>query len=502
MNLPECRPFPALEGLHYDNRFAALPESYYARVQPTPLAEPRLASFNPDAAALLDLDAGVTEDPAFVEVMAGNRLLPGMDPVAAVYAGHQFGVFVPQLGDGRAILLGQVCNRAGEHWEVQIKGAGPTPYSRFADGRAVLRSTIREYLASEALHGLGIPTTRALSIVVAPLEDVYRETVESAAVLCRLAPSHVRFGSFEYFYCRREHDRLKLLADHVINGHFADLADRPDKYAAWLTEVLERTARLMAQWQSVGFVHGVMNTDNFSVLGLTLDYGPYGFMDAFDAHRVFNHTDEGGRYAWDQQPQVGHWNVSRLLQASLPLLDKVPEKALEIANGILGCYRPAHAKAMLGLWGGKLGLREVSDDDRDLIDAWLSLLDRSKADFTRCFRGLSQVVAAGDSAPPIRDEIADIAGFDSWLGDYRQRLQQQAEGDVERATRMNAANPKYVLRNHLAQHAIERAQADDFSEIETLRLLLSRPFDEQPEHDAYAEEPPEALRHLELSCSS
>lgn len=276
----------------------------------------------------------------------------------------------------------------------------------------------------------------------------------------------------------------------------------PDRYAAWLTEVVERTARLMAQWQAVGFVHGVMNTDNFSTLGLTLDYGPYGFMDAFEVHKVFNHTDGGGRYAWDQQPQIGHWNVSRLLQACLPLLDEVPEKALEIANGILERYPPAYTAAMLGLWGRKLGLHEVNQDDRDLINGWLSLLDRSHADFTRCFRGLSQVVTASDAPPPIRDEIVDIAGFDNWLNDYRRRLQQQSEDDAARAARMNAVNPRYVLRNHLAQRTIDQAQTGDFSEIEVLRKLLSRPFDDQPDRSAYAEPPPEALQHLELSCSS
>lgn len=498
MNLAERPQRRSLATLSYDNRFAALPESYYARVNPTALPAPELVALNPDAAALIDLDP---DDAALTEVLAGNRLLPGMDPVAAVYAGHQFGAYVPRLGDGRALLLGQIVGAHGALWELQLKGAGPTPYSRHADGRAVLRSTVREYLASEAMHALGIPTTRALSIVVSPLE-VYRETIEHAAVLGRMAPSHVRFGSFEYFYYRGEHEALKPLADHVIDTHFAELAGRADRYAAWLGEVVTRTARLMAQWQAVGFVHGVMNTDNFSVLGLTLDYGPYGFMDDFQAGQVFNHTDERGRYAWNRQPQVGQWNVSRLLQACLPLLHAVPEQALEIANDLLDRYPAAYAEAMLARWGAKLGLREVSDGDRDLINGWLSLLHSARADFTRCFRGLSALRRDGDEAPPIRDEIADPAAFDAWLQQYRARLRRDAEDDAARAARIDSVNPLYVLRNHLAQHAIERAEAGDYSEIETLRRLLSRPFTAQPGREHYAEAPPEALRQLPLSCSS
>ncbi|TXH05358.1 MAG: YdiU family protein [Nevskiaceae bacterium] len=488
-----------LDDLAFDNRFAQLPPDYYSRVQPTPLPQPHLLHFNTDAAALIDLDPAEATQPAFAEIFAGNRLPTGADPIATLYAGHQFGSWVPQLGDGRAILLGQVRNARGERWELQLKGAGPTPYSRFADGRAVLRSTVREYLCGEAMHGLGIPTTRALCIVTSP-EPVRRETLETAAVLTRMAPSHVRFGHFEVFYYREQYDKLGPLADHVIAGHFPQHAGN---YAAWLTEVTERTARLMAQWQTVGFCHGVMNTDNMSILGLTLDYGPFGFLDAFDAHHICNHSDEGGRYAYDRQPEIGYWNVSRLLQATLPLLHETSERAVEIAQGILERFGPAFASEVTARWRAKLGLREARDDDATLINRFLSILHRGKSDFTRSFRHLSRVRTDTDApADGVREEIADIAAFDAWIADYRTRLRGEHSDDEVRAARMNAVNPKYVLRNHLAQRAIEVAQRGNASEIDTLLTLLRRPFDEHPEFERYAAEPPPEARHLEVSCSS
>jgi len=492
----------ALGDLILDTRLPELGEAYFSVVPPTPLPAPHLVAFNPDAAALLELDPAAAGSAEFVEVMAGNRPLPGGATLATVYAGHQFGVFVPQLGDGRAILLGQARNARGEPWELQLKGAGKTPYSRFGDGRAVLRSTIREYLCGEAMHGLGIPTTRALCIVGSPA-PVARETVETAAVLCRLAPSHLRFGHFEFFYYRQEFERLAPLADHVITEYFPHIeAPAPERYRQWLLEVVERTARLIAQWQAVGFCHGVMNTDNMSLLGLTLDYGPYGFMDAFDAHHVCNHSDEMGRYAYDQQPPVAHWNVSRLLQATLPLLDAEPDKAVATAYALLERFGAVFVEENLKLWRAKLGLRESRDTDPGLINALLNALDRSRADFTRSFRLLADLRTDSDAVPALRDHVADVAGLDAWLADYRARLRGEQSDDAGRAARMNRVNPKYVLRNHLAQAAIERAQRGDFAEIETLRRLLSRPFDEQPEMSSYAEPPPATLSRVEVSCSS
>ena len=305
---------PTLESLRFDNSYARLPDAHYARVCPTPVPDPYLVAYSRDALSLLDLDEREVHRPQLIETLAGNCLLPGMDAIAALYAGHQFGHYVPQLGDGRAILLGEVVNRAGERWEIQLKGAGRTPFSRGGDGRAVLRSSIREFLCSEAMHALGIPTTRALAIVGSD-HPVYREDEETAALVTRLAPSFVRFGSFEVFYYRNQIDALRRLADYVIARDYPELAALADPYPAFLREVALRTAELMAQWQAVGFSHGVMNTDNMSILGLTLDYGPFGFLDAFDPGFVCNHSDTHGRYAYDQQPDVAAWNLTRLAQA-------------------------------------------------------------------------------------------------------------------------------------------------------------------------------------------
>jgi uncharacterized protein YdiU (UPF0061 family) len=491
----------SLDALTLDHGYAGLGEAFHARVIPTPLAEPQLLHFNDEAATLIDLDPAAAASADFLATMAANRLLPGGDYLASIYAGHQFGSWVPQLGDGRAILLGQVRNPDGALWELQLKGAGPTPFSRFADGRAVLRSSIREYLCGEAMHHLGIPSTRALCLVGSP-QRVRRETIETAAMVCRMAPSFIRFGHFELFYSRQQFDALRQLADYVIDTQFPQLAGRQDRHLAWLIEVAERTARLMAQWQSVGFCHGVMNTDNMSILGLTLDYGPYGFMDGFDAGHICNHSDEGGRYAWDQQPRIGHWNVSRLVQATLPLLHEVPEEAVKIGGEILDRYAPVYSQRMLELWRAKFGLREARDGDETLVNRFLTLLHQGRSDFTRSFRHLASVGSGRDTPEPMRDEIQAQAAFDAWVPDYRARLRAEQSDDAARRIAMNAVNPKYVLRNHLAQACIERAEQGDFSEIDRLMQLLRRPFDEQPEFEAYAAEPPPEAREISVSCSS
>jgi serine/tyrosine/threonine adenylyltransferase len=481
--------------------FAALGEDYLSRVDPAPVTAPRLLHLNPDVCALLGLDPAAGADPAFLEVMAGNRRLDRADNIATFYAGHQFGVYVPQLGDGRAILLCTARGADGSPWELQLKGAGTTAYSRFGDGRAVLRSTLREYLCSEALHHLGIPTTRALCLV-STAEPVQRETMETAALLCRVAPSHVRFGHFEGYYYRGQPERLAPLADQVIDAHFPHLAQRPDRYVAWLTEIVERTAVLIAQWQTVGFCHGVMNTDNMSVLGLTLDYGPFGFMDGFDAGHVCNHSDEAGRYAYDQQPTVGLWNCSRLLQATLPLLNDDSEAAVETARGILDRYGAVYAQAVQARWRAKLGLCEARDGDPELVNRLLTLMHDSRADFTRSFRMLGGVRTDQDTLPPVREQMADAAAFDTWLDDYRQRLRAEQSDDDRRRRNMNAVNPKYVLRNWMLQAAIAQAQQGDNAEFETLFQLLQHPFDEQPAMRRYFAEPPAWARGIAVSCSS
>ncbi|MDQ3324081.1 MAG: YdiU family protein, partial [Acidobacteriota bacterium] len=370
-----------LENLKFDNTFASLPENFYRRVQPTPLPAPYLVSFNETAAELIGLDLKEIEKPEFVEYFTGNKLLTGSEPVAAIYAGHQFGHFVQQLGDGRAILLGEAVGGKGERFDIQLKGAGMTPFSRMGDGRAVLRSTIREYLCSEAMHALGIPTTRSLCITGSDA-PVYRETVETAAVLTRLAPTHVRFGSFELFYYRGQYDEVKTLADYVIREFYPQFADAENKYLEFLRELVRRTAKLVAQWQSVGFNHGVMNTDNMSIIGLTIDYGPFGFLDEFDHAFICNHSDYGGRYAFDQQPNVGLWNLYKLAQTLIPLVE------VEQAETVLGEYQTVFTDRFAELMRAKLGLQTAQAEDAELIDDLFEILQTSRVDYTGFFRRL------------------------------------------------------------------------------------------------------------------
>jgi uncharacterized protein YdiU (UPF0061 family) len=486
-----------LDQLNFENSFARLPQTFHSRLNPTPMPAPYLVSFNTDAARLIDMDHGEAARADFAEHFIGNRLLSGSDPLAMLYAGHQFGHFVPQLGDGRAILLGEVKNRAGEGWEIQLKGAGTTPYSRSGDGRAVLRSSIREYLCSEAMHGLGIPTTRALCIVGSD-QEVYRESIESAAVVTRMAPSHVRFGSFEVFYYRNQHEPITQLADYVIACHFPRLAEAQDKYPRFLKEVVTRTAKLMAKWQAVGFSHGVMNTDNMSILGLTFDYGPFGFMDSYNPAYVCNHSDHEGRYAFDQQPHIGLWNLACLAQALTPII------SVGDANAALERYESIFSAHYLELMRDKLGLASVHADDEALVGGLLEIMHANQVDYTRLFRSLGDFNSApGEDNAKLRDQFIDRAAFDAWAETYRARLQMEQSVDAERKWRMDRVNPKYILRNYLAQVAIRKAEESrDFSEVERLLALLKRPFDEQPKMDSYAALPPDWARHVEVSCSS
>lgn len=476
---------------------SGLPETLAPRIEPTPLPQTRPLAWSDEAAALIGLDAADRSDKALLNALAGNAVPAGARPTATAYGGHQFGQWAGRLGDGRALTLGRLNGPQGS-WDVQLKGAGPTPYSRGGDGRAVLRSSIREYLCSEAMQGLGIPTTRALAIVGSP-RTVRRETMETTAVVTRLAPSFTRFGHFEWLSHLDDLEGLRALAAHVIARHFPGLVGNT---TGWLTEVVQRTARLMAQWQSVGFCHGVMNTDNFSILGLTLDYGPYGFIDGFDANHICNHTDQGGRYAYAQQPQVGQWNCAQLLNACLPLLDTRSEAAVEKGTAILDSYGPAYAAESVRLWRLKLGLVTAADDDPTLINRWLTLLHRSHADFTLSFRRLATVESRTDAPDAGRDHHPDPIGYDAWVTDYRERLRAEHSDDAARAIGMNAVNPLYVLRNHLAQQVIAQAQAGEPEGIDALRRVLTQPFTEQAGAEAYAAEPPPELRHIEVSCSS
>jgi uncharacterized protein YdiU (UPF0061 family) len=484
----------SLESLAFDNSFNSLPPALFSPVQPTGFAHPHLVSFNAAAASLIDLDPAEAQRPEFASYFGGQRLLPGSQPLAMKYTGHQFGTYNPDLGDGRGLLLGEVVNAKGERWDLHLKGAGQTPYSRFGDGRAVLRSSIREYLGSEAMHHLGIASTRALCIVGSD-EPVRREKIERGAMILRLADSHIRFGHFEWLCHSRQHELLRQLADYVVQRHFPEYANASKPYELFFAEVVRRTARLMAQWQLAGFAHGVMNTDNFSITGSTFDYGPYGFLDAYEPGFICNHTDQQGRYAWNRQPTVGLWNLNALAHGLSPLIEH--DALVGILQGYEGILLETYAEG----FHRKLGLRETRPEDQPLTMGLLDLLMKNQVDYTRFFRALSQQNLAQEISP-LRDDFLDREGFDAWYSRYRARLLVENSEDRVRHDLMQATNPKYILRNYLAQIAIDKAEAGDYSEVDRLLRLLQQPFAEQPEMEAYAALPPDWGRHLEISCSS
>jgi serine/tyrosine/threonine adenylyltransferase len=474
--------------------FAALGKDFYTALSPTPLPAPYWVGRSPDAATLLGLGPEALEGDAALALWTGNEVAAGTQPVASVYSGHQFGQWAGQLGDGRAILLGQV---AGQ--EVQLKGAGLTPYSRMGDGRAVLRSSIREFLASEAMHGLGIPTSRALCVTGSDA-PVRRETVETAAVVTRLALSFIRFGHFEHFCHHDLHPQLRQLADFVIDQYYpdcrADIRYGGNPYANLLAAVTERTADLMALWQSVGFCHGVMNTDNMSILGLTIDYGPFQFLDQYDPKHVCNHSDHQGRYAFNQQPQVAYWNLFCLGQALMPLIEDS-----DLAIAALETYKALYARAFARRMAAKLGLPDSSEAQIALTERLLQLLATDAVDYTIFWRRLSHWAATQQpDDDSVRDLFIDRLAVDAWLLSYSELLAQYPRGlEVDL---MLKVNPKYVLRNHLGELAIAAAKTKDFSVVDDLLQVLLRPFDEHPAHAAWADFAPDWARQISISCSS
>jgi serine/tyrosine/threonine adenylyltransferase len=489
VNAPEISPPQRAPAWQASSFLQALGPAFGTELPPRAISEPTWVARSDALAAQLGL-ADWLRTPQALAVLAGNQVPDGVQPFASVYSGHQFGVWAGQLGDGRALLLGEIDTPAGA-MEVQLKGSGLTPYSRMGDGRAVLRSSIREFLCSEAMHALGIPTTRALAVIASP-QPVRRETMETAAVVTRIAPSFLRFGHFEHFaHSAQDAQSLKRLFDASAQRYFSGI----DCPAALLEAVARRTARLMAQWQLVGFCHGVMNTDNMSLLGLTIDYGPFGFLDAFDPMHVCNHSDDQGRYAYARQPSVAFWNLHALAQALLPLVEGLKEAASEQLLAALEPYKAEFAEAMVRGLRAKLGLVAEHGDDAALADDLLKLMAEDRADFTITWRRMSDLAAA-------RDCFLQRDKFDAWAERYRARLAQENSSDSERTQRMHGANPKFVLRNHLAQTAIERAQQGDFGETQRLLKVLEHPFDEQPEHEADAAFPPTWATQLEVSCSS
>ena len=492
-----------LESLCCDNHYAMLPANFYNKQVPDGISDPKMVSLNSQVLTLLGLDNAVVDSDALLQLCSGNYLPSGFEPLAMKYTGHQFGHYNPDLGDGRGLLLAQVKgsgdggdSRKSPTWDLHLKGAGKTPYSRQGDGRAVLRSSIREYLCSAAMQGLGIPTTQALSVVVGS-DAVMREQVEQAAMVVRVAQSHIRFGHFEHFYYTQRLDDLKLMLDYTLTKHFPDMLTAEVPYLAFYKQVVTTTAELMAHWQAVGFVHGVMNTDNMSILGQTFDYGPFAFQDNFDPAYVCNHTDYSGRYAFNQQPQVGYWNLMALGRALTPFMDVAP------LNETLQTFDDIFLAKLRQLMRGKLGLQQVHNNDGKLIKNLLEILANSAVDYTYFFRLLSDFDSAeGAVNLSIRDQFIDRDAFDAWAVKYQQRLALESSIDKARKARMNQVNPKYILRNYLAQQAITQAADYDYSLVNELRDVLANPFDEHPEFEKLAALPPEWGRKMVLSCSS
>jgi serine/tyrosine/threonine adenylyltransferase len=475
-------------------------------IHPSPIPNPYWVAFSTSAAKLIDLPVGANhlpQDSSWLNLLAGNTLSTEnhhfQKPIATVYSGHQFGVWAGQLGDGRAILLGEI---AGV--ELQLKGAGKTAYSRMGDGRAVLRSSIREFLCSEAMHHLGIPTSRALSVVGSDL-PVRRETMETAAVCARIAPSFIRIGHFEHFASTNNLVRLKELADLLIQDHYQDVSQYKNIYLELFRQICKRNAKLVAQWQAVGFCHGVLNSDNISALGLTIDYGPFGFLDQFQIDHICNHSDQAGRYAYHRQPQIMHWNMACLASAFVPLLalEYSEEEAQNLLSESLSEFPVVFGQTWQACFRKKLGFSTAQDGDIELIERLLQAMHDSRVDFTNFFRGLSSVsTLAAVQDIHLRDSFVDRPAIDQWFTDYIRRLRSESSNDPERKKKMDLVNPKYILRNFLAQRAIEKAQAKDFSEISILLKILENPYAEQTEYEAYAIPPPPDPQSIEVSCSS
>lgn len=488
MNLPitvNGAPMTSLADLQLDNRFARLGDTFSTRVVPEPLSNPRLVVSSEDAMALLDLDPAEAQTEIFTELFSGRQIWSAAEPRAMVYSGHQFGVYNPQLGDGRGLLLGEVVNSRGEYWDLHLKGAGSTPYSRMGDGRAVLRSSIREFLASEALPALGIPSSRALCVTVGD-DPVYRERQERGAMLLRLARSHIRFGHFEYFYYTRQHDALRQLIDFTLQSCYPHCQQEAEPVLAMFREVARRTMHMIARWQAYGFCHGVMNTDNMSILGITFDFGPYAFLDDYDAGHICNHSDHAGRYAFHRQPAIAHWNLACLAQALTPFVE------VEQLKAELATLMPLYQAEYLRLMRTRLGWAGEQTEDEELLQQLLQQMQDSASDYHITLRLLAE------DDPAARDQFIDRAAFDGWL---RQHQARQALDTSALAGRL-ACNPVYVLRNYLAQQAIEAAEQNDFAEVRHLHQLLRQPFTRQPGREAYAAPPPDWGRRLEISCSS
>jgi uncharacterized protein YdiU (UPF0061 family) len=487
--------------ISFDNTYAALPDRFFARVRPAGASAPRLIKLNRALAEELGLDAEWLASPEGTEVLAGRRVPEGAASIATAYAGHQFGNFVPQLGDGRAILIGEVVGRDGKRRDLQLKGSGRTPFSRGGDGKAALGPVMREYIVSEAMAALGIPTTRALAAVLTG-DPVMREEMLPGAVLTRVAASHIRVGTFQYFAAREDVEGVRLLADHVIARHYPEAREATNPYRALLDGVIAAQAALIPRWLLVGFIHGVMNTDNMAVAGETIDYGPCAFMDEYDPGTVFSSIDVQGRYAYGNQPRIALWNLTRLAETLLPLFGDDPERAVAEAEEALKAFAPtfeAHYHAGLRR---KLGLFEEREGDLELAGDLLKRMAENSADFTLTFRHLAEAAGPAGNAEPVRERFIDPTSFDAWAEGWRNRLAQEPQDAATRQAAMRTVNPAFIPRNHRVEAAIQAGLRDDFGPFEELLAVLSRPYEDQPDLAAYMDPPEPHQRVTRTFCGT
>jgi uncharacterized protein YdiU (UPF0061 family) len=495
--------------LGFEHSYATLPPRFYERVQPAPVTHPQLVVFNRGLAAELGFEPDVEAiERAAAALFSGNQLPDDANPIAMAYAGHQFGGFVPRLGDGRAILLGEIKDRDGVLRDIQLKGAGLTPFSRGGDGRAAIGPMLREYVISEAMHALGVPTTRSLAVVLTG-ERVYREDVLPGAVLTRVAASHVRVGTFQYFAARGDQEALRDLLEYVITRHYPDARKAEAPALAVLSAVAERQAALIARWMQVGFIHGVMNTDNMAISGETIDYGPCAFMDKYDPKTVFSSIDHGGRYAYVNQPAIAQWNLARLAETLLPLIDPNSDKAISLATEVIEAFIERFDAHFLEGMRRKIGLSSALEGDADLINRLLAAMQNAGADFTLTFRKLA-LEADADTASPggpgasaLRELFGPNSAIDDWLRDWRQRLTQDAQGAPERAAGMRGVNPGFIPRNHRVEAALSAASKDgDFQPFNQLVGILQRPYVDQPESAEYSLPPEPSQQVFKTFCGT
>jgi serine/tyrosine/threonine adenylyltransferase len=486
----------------FSNTYARLPEHFFARLAPTPVAKPHLIKFNETLASELGIDTEGLEPDALAAVFAGNVIPQGAEPIAMAYAAHQFGNFVPQLGDGRAILLGEVLDRNSERRDIQLKGSGPTPFSRRGDGRAALGPVLREYLVSEAMHALGIPTTRALAAVLTG-ERVFRERPMPGAVLTRVASSHIRIGTFQYFAARGDGDAVARLSDYVIDRHFPEARDSERPPLALLHAVVERQAMLVARWMHVGFIHGVMNTDNTTLSGETIDFGPCAFLDSYDPAKSFSAIDELGRYAYGNQPKIAQWNLARFAETLLPLLDRDADRAVELANQAISAFPIRFEEHWLAGMRNKLGLANNEDGDLELAHALLRAMHENDADFTLVFRRLCDAAADEKADANVRALFANPTAYDDWAARWRARLAAETREPSTRAEAMRTVNPAFIPRNHRVEQALNAAiEYGDFSPFAEMLTVLSRPYEDQAAFADYANAPQVDERVFRTFCGT